>query len=109
VAAREDGRPQHGRAGRAARGAALLLVGPADWTGLEYVGAGRAAGDPVVRGSLDDGSFSAWGLADDGRVVSCVAVGGGSSDLDEARRLIREHAKADPRALTDQSTDLAGL
>ena len=81
----------------------------ADWTGLEYVGAGRAAGDPVVRGSLDDGSFSGWGLAEDGRVVSCVAVGGGSVDLDEARRLIRERAKADPAALADESTDLAGL
>ena len=81
----------------------------ADWTGLEYVGAGRAAGDPVVRGSLDDGSFSAWGLAEDGRVVSCVAVGGGSGDLDEARRLIRERAKADPAALADESRDLAGL
>jgi 3-phenylpropionate/trans-cinnamate dioxygenase ferredoxin reductase component len=80
-----------------------------DWTGLEYVGVGRAADDPVVRGSLDDGSFSAWGLAEDGRVLSCVAVGGGSDDLDEARRMIRDRAKPDPAALADQSTELAGL
>jgi 3-phenylpropionate/trans-cinnamate dioxygenase ferredoxin reductase subunit len=80
-----------------------------DWTGLEYVGAGSAAGAPVVRGSLDDGSFSAWALEEDGRVVSCVAVGGGSDDLDEARRMIREGAKPDPGALADAGTDLAEL
>jgi 3-phenylpropionate/trans-cinnamate dioxygenase ferredoxin reductase subunit len=81
----------------------------ADWTGLEYVGAGVAAGDPVVRGSIEDGSFSGWGLAEDGRVVSCVAVGGGSDDLDDARRMIRERAKPDAAALADGSTDLASL
>lgn len=80
-----------------------------DWAGLEYVGAGRAAGDPVVRGSIEDGSFSGWGLAEDGRVVSCVAVGGGSDDLDAARRMIRERAKPDPAALADTGTDLGEL
>jgi 3-phenylpropionate/trans-cinnamate dioxygenase ferredoxin reductase subunit len=80
-----------------------------DWAGLEYVGAGTPSGDPVVRGSLDDGSFSGWGLADDGRVVSCVAVGGGSDDLDEARRLIKSRGKPDPAALADESTGLAEL
>jgi 3-phenylpropionate/trans-cinnamate dioxygenase ferredoxin reductase subunit len=80
-----------------------------DWTGLEFVGAGDRAGDPVIRGSLDDGSFSAWGLAEDGRVVSCVAVGGGSDDLDEARRMIKARAAPDPAALADESRDLAEL
>ncbi|MDX6410341.1 MAG: 3-phenylpropionate/trans-cinnamate dioxygenase ferredoxin reductase component [Gaiellaceae bacterium] len=80
----------------------------ADWTGLEYVGAGSPSGDPVVRGSLDDGAFSAWGLAEDGRVVSCVAVGR-SDDIDDARRLIESRANPDPAALADESTDLAGL
>jgi 3-phenylpropionate/trans-cinnamate dioxygenase ferredoxin reductase subunit len=79
-----------------------------DWTGLEYVGAGSRAGEPVVRGSLDDGSFSAWGLGEDGRVVSCVAVDR-SDDLDAARRLIEARAKPDAAALADEGTDLAEL
>jgi 3-phenylpropionate/trans-cinnamate dioxygenase ferredoxin reductase subunit len=79
-----------------------------DWASLSYVGAGTAAGDPVIRGSLDDGEFSAWGLAEDGRVVTCVAVGR-DDDVDEAKRLIQERAKPSAAALADESTDLAGL
>jgi 3-phenylpropionate/trans-cinnamate dioxygenase ferredoxin reductase component len=79
-----------------------------DWTGLEYVGVGSGAGDPVVRGSLDDGSFTAWSLADDGRMVGAVTVGR-SDDLEHARRMIRDRAKPDPGALADESTDLSTL
>ena len=81
----------------------------ADWTGLEYVGAGTPSGEPAIRGSLDDGSFSAWGLADDGRVASVVAVGDHSGDLEHARRMIRERTKPDAATLGDDGTDLAGL
>jgi 3-phenylpropionate/trans-cinnamate dioxygenase ferredoxin reductase subunit len=79
-----------------------------DWTGLEYVGAGSGAGDPVVRGSLEDGAFSGWSLGEDGAVVAAVSVGR-SGDLEHARRMIRERAKPDPSALADESTDLATL
>ncbi|HKP91752.1 MAG TPA: FAD-dependent oxidoreductase [Thermoleophilaceae bacterium] len=79
-----------------------------DWTSLSYVGVGSAAGAPAIRGSLDDGQFSAWGLAEDGRVVSCLAVGR-DDDIDEAKRLIKERAKPDPAALADDGTDLAAL
>src|SRR2546421_565492 len=78
-----------------------------DWTGLEYVGAGSGDGDPVIRGSLDDGSFTAFSLAGE-RVVSAVTVGR-SDDLDHARRMIRERSTPDPGALADESTDLADL
>ena len=36
----------------------------ADWASLEYVGPG--SGEPVIRGSLDDGDFTAF-YVDDGR------------------------------------------
>ena len=44
----------------------------ADWVSMEYVGPG--SGDPVVRGSMDDGEFSAFYL-DDGRVTAALSVG----------------------------------
>jgi 3-phenylpropionate/trans-cinnamate dioxygenase ferredoxin reductase subunit len=77
-----------------------------DWTGLEYVGTG-GGDDRVVRGSIDDGSFTSFTLAD-GRVMSAVTVGR-SDDLEHARRMIRERSKPDPAALADESTDLAAL
>src|SRR5437588_266870 len=77
----------------------------ADWTGLEYVGVG--SGDRVIRGSIDDGSFTAFSL-DGGRVVAAVTVGR-SDDLDHARRMITARATPDPAALTDEGTDLASL
>jgi 3-phenylpropionate/trans-cinnamate dioxygenase ferredoxin reductase component len=87
----------------------------ADWTGLEYVSGGTAAGDPAIRGSLDDGSFTAFWLGDagpadlpGGRVVAALTVGR-SDDLEHARRMIRERATADPAALADESTDLGAL
>ena len=71
----------------------------ADWASSEYVGAMPADGwdDEVVRGSLDDGAFSVWFLAQ-GRVVATLSVGR-SGDLDEGRRLISSREVVDPVAL----------
>ena len=84
---------------------AKLPFALSDWTGLEYVGVG--GGERVVRGSIDDASFTAFSL-DDGRVVAAITVGR-SDDLDHARRMIKERATPDPNALADESTDLASL
>ncbi len=75
----------------------------ADWASMEYVGPG--AGDPVVRGSLDDGEFTAF-YVDDGRVTAALTVGR-SEDLEHARRFIREGAQASVEALGDAESDLA--
>jgi 3-phenylpropionate/trans-cinnamate dioxygenase ferredoxin reductase subunit len=77
----------------------------ADWTGMEYVGPG--SGDVVVRGSIDDGQFTAFYL-DDGEMKAALTVGR-SDDLEHASRFIKEHSKPDPVALADPNTDLAGL
>ncbi|HEU0023197.1 MAG TPA: FAD-dependent oxidoreductase [Thermoleophilaceae bacterium] len=77
----------------------------ADWASLEYVGPG--SGDPVLRGSLDEGELAAFWL-DDGRVTAGLSVGR-SDDLEHARRFIRDRATPDPAALADLGTDLAGL
>jgi 3-phenylpropionate/trans-cinnamate dioxygenase ferredoxin reductase component len=80
----------------------------ADWTGLEYLSAGATEGDPVIRGSLADGSFTAFWLADDGRLAAALTVGR-SDDLDHARRMIQDRTAPDAAALADESTDLAEL
>jgi 3-phenylpropionate/trans-cinnamate dioxygenase ferredoxin reductase component len=77
----------------------------ADWSWMEYVGPG--SGDTVIRGSLDDGDFTAFYL-DDGRVTAALTVGR-SDDLEHARRLIIGHAAVDPGAVADEGTDLASL
>jgi 3-phenylpropionate/trans-cinnamate dioxygenase ferredoxin reductase subunit len=58
----------------------------ADWASMEYVGVG--GGEPVVRGSMDDGDFTVF-YVDGERVVGALVVGD-SGDLDEARRMISE-------------------
>lgn len=78
----------------------------ADWASMEYVGPG--AGEPVVRGSLDDGDFTAFYVAADGAVTAALTVGR-SDDLDHARRMIRERSKPAPASLADESTDLASV
>src|SRR4051794_17673518 len=79
----------------------------ADWASFEYVGPG--SGDLVVRGSLDEGDFTAFFLHEDGgHVVSALTVGR-SDDLEHARRYISERVKPDPGELADESSDLAGL
>jgi 3-phenylpropionate/trans-cinnamate dioxygenase ferredoxin reductase subunit len=57
-----------------------------DWATIEYVGVGMGS-EVEIRGSLDDGSFTAF-YRSDGRVVGAATVGR-PDDLDEARELIR--------------------
>jgi 3-phenylpropionate/trans-cinnamate dioxygenase ferredoxin reductase component len=57
----------------------------ADWATAEWVGIADAAEREIVRGSVDDGAFSIFGVAG-GRVVSALAVGRGE-DIAHARRL----------------------
>jgi 3-phenylpropionate/trans-cinnamate dioxygenase ferredoxin reductase component len=77
----------------------------ADWTSMEYVGPG--SGEPVVRGSLDDGEFTAFYVEGD-RVTAALTVGR-SDDLEHARQFMREGAARDPDSLADLGTDLASL
>lgn len=77
----------------------------ADWASMEYVGPG--AGEVTIRGSLDDGGFTAFYL-DGGRVAAALSVGR-SEDLEHARRWIVEAGSPDPRLLADLGTDLASL
>ena len=77
----------------------------ADWASSEYVGPGM--GNPVIRGSMDDGEFTAFYL-EEGRVTAALTVGR-SDDLEAARRFIRERAAPDPAALADLASDLAVL
>ena len=77
----------------------------ADWASMEYVGPG--SGDTVVRGSFEDGDFTAFYVRD-GRVTAALTVGR-SDDLEHARRFIVERASPDPAALADEGTDLGSL
>jgi 3-phenylpropionate/trans-cinnamate dioxygenase ferredoxin reductase component len=77
----------------------------ADWSSMEYVGPG--SGDVVIRGSMDDGEFTAFYL-DDGRVTAALTVGR-SDDLEHAKRFIVEKASPDRAALADPNTDLGSL
>jgi 3-phenylpropionate/trans-cinnamate dioxygenase ferredoxin reductase subunit len=77
----------------------------ADWASMEYVGPG--SGDVTIRGSLDDGEFTAFYL-DDGEVKAALTVGR-SDDLEHATRFVKEHAKPDPAALADTGADLSSL
>jgi 3-phenylpropionate/trans-cinnamate dioxygenase ferredoxin reductase subunit len=79
----------------------------ADWASFEYVGPG--SGELVVRGSMDDGNFSAFFVEkEQGHVVSALSVGRGD-DLEHARRFISERTKPDADALADEDTDLSDL
>jgi 3-phenylpropionate/trans-cinnamate dioxygenase ferredoxin reductase component len=77
----------------------------ADWASMEYVGPG--AGEPVVRGSLEAGDFTAF-YVDGGRVTAALTVGR-SDDLEHAKRFIQESAEIDRSQLADESTDLGSL
>jgi 3-phenylpropionate/trans-cinnamate dioxygenase ferredoxin reductase subunit len=70
-----------------------------DWATLEYVGVGIGSGDPVVRGSLGEESFTAFYL-DGGRVVGAVTAGR-SEDLVHARELIATRAEPDLAQLAE--------
>ncbi len=77
----------------------------ADWASMEYVGPG--AGEVVVRGSLEDGEFTAFYVSDGG--VAAALTVGRSGDLDHARRFIAEGGQPHRGALADLGTDLATL
>jgi 3-phenylpropionate/trans-cinnamate dioxygenase ferredoxin reductase component len=77
----------------------------ADWVSMEYVGPG--SGEPVIRGSLEEGEFAAF-YVDDGEVKAAMSVGR-SDDLDHARRFIAEKTRVDPAALAELETDLSAL
>jgi 3-phenylpropionate/trans-cinnamate dioxygenase ferredoxin reductase component len=77
----------------------------ADWSSMEYVGPG--SGEPVIRGSLDSGEFTAFYI-EDARVTAALTVGR-SDDLEHATRFIKERSTPDPAALADVDTDLASL
>jgi 3-phenylpropionate/trans-cinnamate dioxygenase ferredoxin reductase subunit len=72
---------------------------------MEYVGPG--SGEPVIRGALSDGDFTAF-YVDGGRVTAALTVGR-SDDLEHARRLIRAGAEVDTAMLGDEGSDLAAL
>jgi 3-phenylpropionate/trans-cinnamate dioxygenase ferredoxin reductase component len=81
-----------------------------DWGELEYVGPAYGWDEEIVRGSLDDGSFTNWYLQD-GRVVAALTFGR-SDDLDHARRLLAEQPALDSAArgaLGDLDADLAAV
>jgi 3-phenylpropionate/trans-cinnamate dioxygenase ferredoxin reductase component len=65
-----------------------------DWCTLEYVGPASEWDREVVRGSLDDGEFTIFYLADD-RVQAALTVGR-SDDLDRARELMTSGQTVDP-------------
>ena len=78
----------------------------ADWVSMEYVGPGE--GEVVIRGSFDDGEFSAWWV-DDGRVTAALSVGR-SDDLERAREWISSRSgPSDAAALADPKAELASL
>jgi 3-phenylpropionate/trans-cinnamate dioxygenase ferredoxin reductase component len=77
----------------------------ADWVSMEYVGPG--SGEPVIRGSMEDGEFAAF-YVDDGQVKAAMSVGR-SDDLDHARRFISERTQVDASALGDLETDLGSV
>ena len=79
----------------------------ADWASLEYVGVGMGSDAPVVRGSLEDGSFAVFYL-EDGVVTGALSVHR-PDDLEAARRLIADRAQPEAGALADAGTDLASL
>lgn len=79
-----------------------------DWGELEYVGPAYEWDEEILRGSLEDGSFTNWYLQDG--AVKAALTFGRSDDLDHARRLIVGKAVLDEAAraaLGDLGTDLA--
>jgi len=75
----------------------------ADWASMEYVGPG--SGEPVVRGRLQDGDFTAF-YVDGDRVTAALTVGR-PDDLEPARRWIREGGAPEREVLADEGSDLA--
>ena len=79
----------------------------ADWASSEYVGPG--SGDVVVRGSMDDGEFTAFYVDPDSGAVTAALTVGRSDDLEHARRFIREKTAPERGGLADAGSDLAEM
>jgi len=79
----------------------------ADWASSEYVGPG--SGEPIIRGSLDDGEFTAFYVDPESGAVTAALSVGRSDDLEHARRFIKEKTAPDRAKLADAETDLAEL
>jgi 3-phenylpropionate/trans-cinnamate dioxygenase ferredoxin reductase subunit len=79
----------------------------AEWASFEYVGPG--SGDLVLRGSLDDGDFTAFFVHEERGHVTAALTVGRSDDLEHARRFIAESARPERERLADESSDLAEL
>jgi 3-phenylpropionate/trans-cinnamate dioxygenase ferredoxin reductase subunit len=71
---------------------------------LQHVGHAGAGDRMVVRGSLDDDSWTAFFLSGD-RVTAAFAVDGGE-DITVARELISSRTRVADEVLTDSGTDL---
>jgi 3-phenylpropionate/trans-cinnamate dioxygenase ferredoxin reductase component len=80
-----------------------------DWASLEYVGPASEWDQEVIRGSMAEGEFAVFYLAD-GQVAAALSVGR-SDDLEHARRWITSHEDLSGRTaeLEDLSTDLGSL
>ena len=79
----------------------------ADWSSLEYVGPAQQWDQEIVRGSIEQGSFSNWYLKD--RTVQGALSVGRSEDLEHARRLIAAGTvlnESQLAALADLDSDL---
>jgi 3-phenylpropionate/trans-cinnamate dioxygenase ferredoxin reductase subunit len=81
----------------------------ADWSSMEYVGPAPGWDEEILRGSMEDASFTLWYLQSR-RVVGALTVGRGD-DLDVARALIAARTDLGDRrsALADEGSDLAAL
>ncbi len=81
-----------------------------DWGELEYVGPAYQWDEEIVRGSIDEGSFTNWYLQDG--VVKAALTFGRSEDLDAARRLLSAGTELDGSqraSLGDLDSDLEAL
>jgi 3-phenylpropionate/trans-cinnamate dioxygenase ferredoxin reductase component len=74
-----------------------------DWLSYEYIGPAQAWDRVVVRGSMEDGAFSAWYL-DGGRVAAVLSVDR-PEDLERGRELFGK--PVDAEALADQAKEPA--
>lgn len=71
----------------------------------EYWGDREGADRVVYRGSVDDGSFSAWWL-DERRVVAAFVIDRPDEERDAAQRLIRSRGTVEPERLQDEEATL---
>ncbi|HEV2771719.1 MAG TPA: oxidoreductase C-terminal domain-containing protein [Thermoleophilaceae bacterium] len=67
---------------------------------------GPPPGEPVLRGSLEDGAFSAFWLAGDGRLAAALVVGR-PGELEEARQMITQRISPAREALADPGSELS--